>query len=68
MSDSVAKRAGRPSLDSSNPSTIIFARVPPATLAAVKTEAARRNMVPSALVREALDLILREASERLAAA
>lgn len=49
-------------------SPILFARVPPATLAAVKNEAARRGTVPSALVREALDLLLKEAGERLAAA
>jgi hypothetical protein len=49
-------------------SPILFARVPPATLAAVKSEAARRGTVPSALVREALDLLLKEAGERLAAA
>jgi hypothetical protein len=47
---------------------ILFARVPPATLEAVKRESARRGMVPSALVREALDLLLKDAVERLAAA
>jgi hypothetical protein len=49
-------------------SPILFARVPPATLEAVKRESARRGMVPSALVREALDLLLKEAGERLVAA
>jgi hypothetical protein len=48
-------------------SPILFARVPPATLAAVKSEAARRGMVPSALVREALDLFLNEARQHIAA-
>jgi hypothetical protein len=48
-------------------SPILFARVPPATLEAVKRESARRGMVPSALVREALDLLLNEARERQAA-
>lgn len=46
---------------------VMFERVPPATLEAVKRESARRGMVPSALVREALDLLLKEAGERLAA-
>jgi hypothetical protein len=48
-------------------SPIVFAGVPPATLEAVKRESARRGMVPSALVREALDLLLKEAGARLAA-
>lgn len=47
-------------------SPIVFARVPPATLEAVKRESARRGVVPSALVRAALDLLLNEANERLA--
>jgi hypothetical protein len=61
------RRIGRPSVDGLPPSPILFARVPPATLEAVKLESARRGMVPSALVREALDLFLKEAGERLAA-
>jgi hypothetical protein len=48
-------------------SPILFARVPPATLDAVKRESARRGMVPSALVREALDMLLRQAEQHLAA-
>jgi hypothetical protein len=60
-----AKRRGPPP---TGQSPILFARVPPATLEAVKRESARRGMVPSALVREALDLLLKEADERLAAA
>jgi hypothetical protein len=59
-----AKRKGPPK---TGHSPILFARVPPATLEAVKRESARRGMVPSALVREALDLLLKEAGERLAA-
>lgn len=62
------RRIGRPSVDGVQPSPILFARVPPATLEAVKRESARRGVVPSALVREALDLLLKEAGERLAAA
>jgi hypothetical protein len=49
-------------------SPILFARVPPATLEAVKRESARRGMVPSALVREALDRLLKETGEQLVAA
>jgi hypothetical protein len=64
----IKRRIGRPSVDGSQPSPILFARVPPATLEAVKREIARRGMVPSALVREALDLLLKDAGERLAAA
>jgi hypothetical protein len=63
----VKRRPGRPALDSSRPSEIVFARVPPAMSEAVKGESARRGIVPSALIREALDLLLKEANERLAA-
>lgn len=61
------RRVGRPSVDGSRPSPLLFARVPPATLEAVKRESARRGMVPSALVREALDLLLRQAEQHIAA-
>jgi hypothetical protein len=46
----------------------VFSRIPPELYDAVKNEAARRGTVPSALVREALDLLLKQASEQLAAA
>ena len=59
-----AKRKGPPP---TGHSPIVFARVPRATLEAVKRESARRGMVPSALVREALDLLLKDAGERRAA-
>jgi hypothetical protein len=39
--------------------------VPPATLEALKREADKRGMVPTALVREALALMLKQARERL---
>jgi hypothetical protein len=48
-------------------SPIIFARLPPATLAAVKNEAARRGTVPSALVREALERLLKQTELHIAA-
>lgn len=58
------RRPGRPSVDLSE---IIFARVTPATAPAVRREADKRGTAPSALVREALDLLLNEANARVAA-
>jgi hypothetical protein len=62
------KRMGRPCLEGSiEASPILGIRVSPATLEAVKRESARRGMVPSALIREALDMLLKQAEQRQAA-
>jgi hypothetical protein len=60
----VKRRPGRPSVDHSH---TMFARVTPATCRAVKLEAERRGVVPSALIREALDMLLKQAEQRQAA-
>jgi hypothetical protein len=60
----VKRRPGRPALDSSQPSEMIFARVTPAMVQAVRCEAERRGIVASAFVRRAIELAL---SERLVA-
>ena len=65
MQSKPAKRKGPPP---TGHSPILFARVPETTRQAIHREAERRGMVPSALVREALDLLLREAEQRQAAA
>jgi hypothetical protein len=71
MSDDtpVKRRQGRPSLveGSQGISPILFARVPPATFTAVEKESARRGVKPAVLIREALDMLLKQAEQHLAA-
>jgi hypothetical protein len=57
----VRPKRGRP-LTGANP--VLFARVPPSVFEAVRQESAQRGVVPSALVREALDLLLSKSGER----
>jgi hypothetical protein len=62
------KRMGRPCLEgSSETSPMLGIRVSPATRQAIRREAERRGMVPSALIREALDTLLKQAEQHLAA-
>jgi hypothetical protein len=64
----VKRRPGRPCLEGSDKkSPLVFARVPPSTFEAVKRESERRGVVQGVIVREALDLLLRQAENHMAA-